>query len=82
MTLPLLPDVPATPPVPERIAEMYRVHGYNVGQTCSTCYWLRHLNYTKTVYKCRRTHQSGGSATDWRLKWAACGLWETKQETL
>lgn len=59
----------------KRIAMMHRRHGVTPGQTCGTCQHLTSHGHNRTYFKCRRYGVSSGSGTDWRLKWAACGLW-------
>lgn len=66
-------DTPAAPA--KRIAMMHRRHGVTPGQTCGTCRHLTTQGRNRVYYKCQRYGVSSGSGTDWRLKWAACGLW-------
>lgn len=57
-----------------RIAWMHARHGRTEGQKCGTCEHLLRDGY----FKCRLYGVSMSAATDWRLKWEACGLWKER----
>jgi len=46
---------------------------------CGSC---RHLHTfegnTKSYFKCMQYGVSKSEATDWRKKWEACGIWESR----
>ena len=44
--------------------------------SCGNCRHHVSRSYSRTYHKCSKTRQSGGPATDIRLKWPACELWE------
>jgi len=62
--------------MPVRLLRMYRRHGKTPGKKCKTCAHLKRYEYGHTYYKCVLYGLSASSATDWRLKWDACGKWE------
>jgi hypothetical protein len=86
----LMPYVPSEPvePVKEtraetrhrlerrRQAEMVRRHGSGSdGATCGECASLIRVGgNTRNYRKCRRYGMSCAESTDWRAKWAACGV--------
>lgn len=47
-------------------------------ETCGECRFLRGLHYSHTYYKCEKGPLTHGSATDWRVKWQACGKFEPR----
>ncbi len=54
------------------------------GETCKNCVALRgYRGYgggRRTYYKCSVYGVSSSEATDWRLKWPACGYFEKQKE--
>lgn len=51
------------------------------GETCKTCVFDRKLDYhDKTYHKCKlmEKYWTHGTATDIKLKWAACKEWQPK----
>lgn len=69
------------------IAAMHCHHGTSEGNTCRDCCNLVGHQHAKQYYKCAAYGISASMATDWRLKWDACGLYnvpfdETKQYPL
>lgn len=57
--------------------DMLAFHGSTAEKTCGGCRFLQ--EYTPgngTFFKCGYANPTGGAATDWRKKWAACGLFE------
>ena len=46
------------------------------GVKCKTCRHILAEGYNRTYYKCARRAISRSSATDHRLKWSACRLYE------
>lgn len=56
--------------------QMLRVYGQKCGYTCRDCKNLIALGRNATYYKCEKYGVTSSAATDWRLKYAACGLWE------
>lgn len=63
------------------LAAMHVRHGLTINQRCGDCAFLI-LNPMETAgryYKCSKYRLSSSAATDWRLKWAACGIFEPQQ---
>ncbi|MBQ1779663.1 MAG: hypothetical protein IIZ93_16035 [Acidaminococcaceae bacterium] len=57
-----------------KIEAMYSMFGVFAGKTCEDCpHLVRHCYHGKNYYKCRVYGDSSSEATDWRLKWTACG---------
>ncbi len=64
--------------IPERVKVMFRRYGRAPeGTKCKDCKFLHgYLYHTATYYKCTKYGVSHGEATDWRLKYPACGRFE------
>lgn len=63
--------------LPLRLQNLHTRHGSKSGETCGGCRFL--LAVTRgntTVFKCAKHRDTRSTATDWRKKWPACGLWE------
>ena len=60
--------------------QMLRLYGQKRGFVCSDCKHLVATGKNATYYKCSRFGITSGAATDWRLKWAACGLFQLREE--
>ena len=58
-----------------KIDLMYRVFGKCDGHKCKDCTNLDKSFYDTTYYKCKVYGCSRSEATDWRLKWGACGMY-------
>ncbi len=58
-----------------RIAWMHARHGRTEGRRCKDCEHLVRGGY----FKCRLYGISASVATDWRLKWEACGLFKDRE---
>lgn len=74
-----LKDTRSTQARPKRIDAMHNDHGVTEGRKCKECLSLyrSHWGY----YKCKNYQFQGSSpASDWRLKWTACGLFEAKND--
>ena len=55
---------------------MHDAYGERTDRRCGDCaHCTRKRLGTRTVYKCSRAGLGGGSDTDWRRGWAACGLY-------
>jgi hypothetical protein len=72
---------PKPPGLPRRIQEMHGCYGTTEGKTCKTC---KHLlvpsrDIAGRYYKCRKTKITNGAATDWRVRWPACGLFVERE---
>ena len=52
---------------------MYSIFGRGKG-TCADCSHLRKYTANRTYYKCDVYGLSNSEATDWRLKYPACGI--------
>jgi hypothetical protein len=64
---------------PERLQQMHRVHGRNKDHQCGECVHLLRMEKNKAYFKCKEYGVSNGAATDWRMKFEACGLFKTSQ---
>lgn len=64
--------------LPGRIRGMLSTYGQTEGQRCGECAHLLAVRYSRTYYKCQRSHMSASNATDWRVSWPACGLFERR----
>ncbi|PKN85921.1 MAG: hypothetical protein CVU46_09560 [Chloroflexi bacterium HGW-Chloroflexi-8] len=63
--------------LPKRIQHMRIVHGRRDDKTCGDCRHFHVLGgYARNYYKCELFRLSHGTATDWRVRWPACGKWE------
>lgn len=62
--------------LPERIRVMHIWFGTTEGETCKNCKHLIRHRMGKSWLKCDLTLQTGGSATDWKAGWLACGKFE------
>jgi hypothetical protein len=50
--------------------QLLLLYGTAKGRTCSECpHFERHRNW----FKCGQSAKTGGTATDWRARWQACG---------
>jgi hypothetical protein len=74
------PAAPASP-WPDRLVKMHRLHGVDpAGRQCGQCqYFFERGGTAGTYYKCRHSRITGGPATDWRVRWPACGRFEARQ---
>lgn len=60
-----------------KIEAMYSMFGVFSGKTCKDCpHLVEHRYRGKGYYKCRVYGDSASEATDWRLKWTACGAFD------
>lgn len=50
------------------------------GMRCKDCRHLYGVRYANTYWKCRKRGDSGGPATDHRVRWPACAKFEPKEE--
>ena len=57
-----------------KIDLMHREFGFSPGHRCKECSNLTSHFYDKRYYKCRVYGESMSEATDWVLKWEACGM--------
>lgn len=64
----------------KKIDRMHLAHGTTEGRACGDCKHLyRHQgDYAGHYFKCHQYGYTNGPGTDWRLKWAACGLFEQR----
>lgn len=72
-------QIPAVVRLNKPLAFMWNKFGAGPeGRTCKDCVRLR-ANVTgsrRTYYKCGFYGVSSSEATDWRLRWPACGIFE------
>ena len=50
------------------------------GETCRTCVFLVRQSQANTWFKCGKGVITGGEATDIRVGWPACVLWQSAAE--
>ena len=65
--------------LPKRITHMHYLFGTTEGKTCGQCANLfdnGHGGRSRRYYKCQWLPTTNGPATDWRLRWPACGKFE------
>lgn len=67
------------PKLPKRILRMYTIYKKTPGKKCRDCKYLTYHEARIRWYKCEKYGASMSSATDWRLKWDACGLFEERE---
>lgn len=61
---------------------LVRVHGYGpTGTFCKTCRHLWVHSMARNYYKCQLRDRSHGPATDHRLRWPSCKLYEPEIPT-
>jgi hypothetical protein len=84
-------DVPAGrmvtfPAGPARMQQMHKRYGpcpaAEQGARCGDCRHVVTRSFANNYYKCDLARCSAGAATDWRLRWPACGRFERRAETL
>jgi len=63
------------------MAAMYRMYGKTAGKKCKTCRHLLTKKMGGTYHKCELARITAGPATDWRLRWDACGKYEMPSKT-
>lgn len=64
------------------IDRMHREYGYGSGKCAACCNLIRGNYHDKRYNKCVAFGASHSLATDWRLKWDACGLFGKPFEEL
>ena len=57
-----------------KIELMHKLFGKLPGRTCKECDHLCSFTASHKWYKCENYGETSSEATDWRLKWSACGL--------
>lgn len=57
---------------------MTRVYGLTPDTTCHDCAHLVQGSRGRKFMKCDRRKITHGAATDHRVRWPACGLWEKR----
>ena len=66
-------------PMTQEPNPMVRRHGPGLASdTCGSCKWLVKHEYQRTYYKCQKRGDTSSAATDHRVGWRACALWEAK----
>ena len=64
------------------IHAMHKQYGTDPLHTCQSCCNLLRYRMNRTWFKCAAYGTSSSIATDWRLKWEACGLYGKPVEPL
>lgn len=65
---------------PDQIKTMWRMYGKNEAHRCGECAFLERRSQSGTWFKCLNTKITGGAATDFKKKWAACGKFQQKEQ--
>ena len=58
-----------------KIDSMHLTYGAKEGCRCGDCCNLVSLQHSRICYKCLAYGMTGSRASDWRMKWVACGLY-------
>lgn len=58
-----------------RIALMHEIFGIDEEHQCKTCKHIEQHGSNRQYWKCKVYGVTFSTASDWRLKWAACGLY-------
>lgn len=56
--------------------QMLALYGQRRGFTCGRCKHLLDNGKNRPIFKCAKFGETRSAATDWRVKWQACGLFE------
>lgn len=64
-----------------KIERMHVIYGKREGAKCGDCVHFYGVSYANTYYKCRLFGDSHGPATDWRVRFVACGKFEPRAES-
>ena len=59
----------------KKIDKMHELFGVTEGKKCKDCDHLCYYEASKRWYKCGIYGNTSSEATDWRLSYDACGLW-------
>ena len=57
-----------------KIDRMHEMFGSVPEKHCKDCDHLIRHRYNRVFYKCECYGETSSEASDWRLKWTACGL--------
>ena len=57
-----------------KIDLMHKLFGELPDRKCEECIHLCSFEANRKWYKCENYGETSSEATDWRLKWSACGL--------
>lgn len=57
-----------------KIDLMHKLFGELPDRKCKECIHLCSFEANRKWYKCENYGETSSEATDWRLKWSACGL--------
>lgn len=64
----------------KRLDKMHLMYGRRDDQQCGDCAHFVSVSYANTYHKCTLYGQSHGPATDWRVRYVACGRFEQGAE--
>ena len=56
--------------------KLLQLHGITAGEKCGDCKFFNRYRFGQTFNKCSQTHRTNSQATDWRVKWQACQLFQ------
>ena len=63
-----------------KLAAMHARFGIDESHKCKDCNHLISYTANRRWYKCECYGNSSSEATDWRLKWIACGLFNQEYD--
>lgn len=64
----------------QRLERMHLLYGRIDDKQCGACAHFVSHSYANTYHKCRLYGVSHGPATDWRVRYVACGKFEQPAE--
>ena len=64
----------------KRIELMHELFGIDEEHQCKTCCHIERHSMSRSYYKCIAYGDTPSEASDWRLKWTACGLYNKPLE--
>ena len=59
-----------------RIDKMHKLYGKTEGRVCRDCANLISYTFSNKYFKCKLYGDTGGPATDWRVRYPACGKFQ------
>lgn len=63
------------------LEKMHLTHGKSEGNLCGDCQFFVRLiaDMQMRPFKCQKYRVSHSASSDWRKKWTACGLFQTRK---
>jgi hypothetical protein len=65
--------------LPLRIRQMWQMYSKDEAHKCGQCVFLERYKQGGHWMKCGKSKQTGGTGTDWRSSWPACGLFQQEE---